>query len=121
MNEKQLSESLQKLTGDALLGGFATDALALIRSAPKVTLVDHGNNATTDRQSLLGTYTLRQRRLVDSRTTLPGFEATITSLSKQSCERVRLVTVNIEAKSIALLLDPTGEIIGGYIGKAVQA
>lgn len=117
MDKSKFIERLKSLAANPLLSQFAIEALSLVESAKKTTIIDHRGNATADRLSLLDTYVLRQRRLAKNGTRLSGFEATIAALSKHACERVKLVTINLEVDSIALLLDPDGEIIGGYILK----
>jgi len=100
---------------DVYLGDVTALALSEIKTALEMSILEHAGNSTADRLSLVKIYTLRSHHIAQRKLTIHGFEATLRSLAKATCERVQLITVSLRERTITIILDPNGAVIGCYI------
>jgi len=112
MQKRQVIETLRGLGKDSCLGRIGAEALKEIMASSLFRVDLHEGNAMANRQSLLGLYTMRQRRLLEQQIVKPGFEETIHALAVSNSTRVKLMTVFLDSKTISLLFDLDGNVVG---------
>ena len=120
MNRTHLITALECGLSNSHLRKVISSALALIHGYDQVSIIDHGEETTANKDSLLRIYRLRQKRAERSGGQTPdGFNETILSLASQTASRINLILVEIGNTSVVVLLDHSGSIVGCYFGKEV--
>lgn len=112
--KEQLIETLKTSLDHPDLGRIVAAALTAISRASSLSISDDGDNGATDRQSLLGSYRLRQKHLARTGAKVDGFDETIASISKRKSLQVRFLVVAIDARGLVVLLEPPGVVVGCF-------
>lgn len=117
MKKDELIKILEKSLRDADLHTIVSSTMALIRRAESILITDDGDKASADRESVLDTYRLRQKRLSKTGAVVEGFDETVASLQKRQCSRINVINVTIGERLITLLIEPPGAVVGCFLGK----